>query len=130
MKRFFIVTFVSLVPLLVLGEGFVPLSPNLPVDTGTGWDMTIGGLINSFFSIAVFGSATLAVVMIAFGGIEWMLSNTPMKIGNGRERVTNAIFGLVVVLSAVLILKTINPNIINFGFLSDYVQKTERTGGF
>lgn len=62
------------------------------------------------FSIAL--AAFLAVIMIIWGGFEVMLSESPFKIGNGKDRIWNAIIGLVMVLASYLILETIDPRLV------------------
>jgi lysylphosphatidylglycerol synthetase-like protein (DUF2156 family) len=91
---------------------FVALSPNLPIiernmDPG---DLT--GLLNAFLVIAVAVSAILAVIMIAIGGFKYMTTESVFAISGAKEQIANAIIGLLIVLSAVLIMYTINPKIV------------------
>ena len=58
-------------------------------------------------------SAVLAMVMIVIGGIEYMTSELVSSKKAGIERITNAILGLLIALTAFLILNTINPNLLN-----------------
>ena len=65
-------------------------------------------MISIFIGIA----AVLAVVMIVMGGIEYMTSEL---IGNkeaGKDKIRNAIFGLLLALGAWTILNQINPDIL------------------
>jgi len=63
-----------------------------------GWGIGIGGI--------------LTFVMIVWGGIEYMLSvGDPGKQGAARGRIQSAVLGLVLLLSAYLILNTINPQL-------------------
>jgi hypothetical protein len=64
------------------------------------------------FSIGV--AALLAFVMITFGGVTYLVSDTLSKKEDGRKYVTNAVVGFLMVVSAYVILHTINPKILNF----------------
>ena len=62
------------------------------------------------FGIAIAGF--LAIVMIIVGGFEYMLSEAPFAKTNGKDRMTNAIIGLLGVLTSYLILVTIDPRLV------------------
>ena len=51
--------------------------------------------------------------MIIWGGIEISTQDSIGAHSEGRERITQAIFGLIIVLSPVLVFSIINPNILN-----------------
>ncbi len=87
-----------------LTEGGIPL-----VDTAT---MDMSGLLNALFAISVVVAAILAVIMLAIGGFRYMTSESVFNMGNAREQISNAIIGLLIVLVSVLILYTINPDIV------------------
>jgi hypothetical protein len=93
----------------VVDAAFTSLSPNLPIvgRIGENPDMTV--LLNGFFVVAIALSALLAVIMVAIGGFEYMTTDSVFKMGNAKERISNAIIGLLIVLTAVLVLRTINP---------------------
>jgi hypothetical protein len=62
--------------------------------------------------IAIAVSAILAVIMIAIGGFKYMTTDSFFAISGAKEQIANAIIGLLIVLSAVLIMYTINPKIV------------------
>ncbi len=110
----FSLTFVLLcTPFLVLAEGFTytPLSPNLPLLDRAGWG-NIGTLLNILLALSVAVAALLAVIMIAIGGFKWMTTESVFTMGDAKAQISDAIIGLLIVLAAILILKTINPDII------------------
>jgi hypothetical protein len=76
------------------------------------------GDLNTFLSQAFqFGlalAAALAVVMIVWGGVEIMLSESVFKKEDGKKKIEDAIWGLLLALVSWLILYTINPDILNF----------------
>lgn len=57
----------------------------------------------------------LAVLMLVISGIQYM-SPTESAKSDAKDRATMAIFGLILILAAVMILKEINPELINIGF--------------
>lgn len=93
--------------------GFVPLTviPGL-----TDMQPTAGGLadfFNNLYKYLIGLSAILAIIMIIWGGLEISTQDSVSKNQNGKERIYNAIFGLVLVLSPVLVFSIINPSILN-----------------
>lgn len=66
-------------------------------------------LIKLFLGIA----GVLAVIMIVWGGIQYMTSELASSKEEGKKSITNAILGLLLALGAWLILNTINPDLLN-----------------
>lgn len=98
---------------------FVALSSGLP--GGIGRALFAGGLpklLNTLIGISVAVAATLAVIMIAVGGFKYMTTDSMFAMGNAKEQITNAIVGLLIVLAAILILKTINPCLVTMNVFS------------
>jgi hypothetical protein len=73
----------------------------------------IGTYLNVMIRIFIGLCAVLSVIMIVIGGIEYMTSELPGNKEHGRERITGAIFGLVLALGAWTLLYQINPDILN-----------------
>lgn len=97
----------------VLAQGFVPLAsiPGL-----TDIQPTQGGLaafFNNLYKFAIGMAAVLAVIMIIWGGLEYSTQDSISKKSDGKQRIYQAIFGLVLVLSPVLVFTLINPSILN-----------------
>ena len=57
--------------------------------------------------------AVLAVIMIIAGGLEYMTSEFIGEKAAGKNKITNAIFGLILALSAWTILHQINPALLD-----------------
>lgn len=70
--------------------------------------------VNAFIRLAIILAAILSVVMIVFGGFQYMTSESLGLKAEGKERMLNAIIGLVLLSASFLILNTINPNILSF----------------
>ena len=58
-------------------------------------------------------AAIAALVMFVVGGIQYMTGGmSPAILTNAKERISNAIFGLVIIVFSVTILATINPELV------------------
>jgi hypothetical protein len=64
------------------------------------------------FNLLVALTAVTAVVMIVWGGLEYMTSLSAGGKSSGLNRVKNALVGLVLVLSSYLIIRTIDPRFV------------------
>ena len=69
---------------------------------------------NGLFKFGIIIAGFLAVVMIAFGGIQYMSTDAIHGKSEGRERITYALMGLLLVLFSWILLNTINPDILSF----------------
>ncbi len=70
--------------------------------------------LQKIINIAISLTGILSVIMLIFGGIEYVsssVSETAKK--DAKERITNALFGLLITLSGYLILSTINPDLLS-----------------
>ncbi len=61
-------------------------------------------------------AALLAVVEIVVGGLEYGFSISPGTQTDGKERMQYALYGLLIALTSYLVLKTINPDLVNLKF--------------
>ncbi len=113
MKKYFKIfsILISFLPAFAALAQYVPLEtlPGLPGAPG-------GGDISSYFQwIFVFGisiAGILAVLMIVVGGIEYMTAyGNPSKVGDAKDRITQAILGLLLAITGWLILNTISPDL-------------------
>lgn len=80
------------------------------VPSWAGGDLGSSG--SSFFLFAVtwllYIAATLAIIMIMWGGIQWITSSgDPEKLSSAKKKITMAIIGLVIALSAFFIVRVI-----------------------
>ncbi len=63
------------------------------------------------FSIAL--AVFLAIIMIIWGGFLYITSEVPFIKSDGKAKIENAVWGLVMVLISYLILMTIDPRLVN-----------------
>jgi hypothetical protein len=102
----------------VLAQGFTALAP-IPglTDQSSATSVinsaTLAAFFNNLYKYLIGLAATLAVIEIIWGGLEIATKDSVSKQSDGRERITQAIFGLVLVLSPVLVFSIINPSILN-----------------
>jgi hypothetical protein len=92
---------------------YQPLVPNAFGTTLTN-TTSLGQFLSQAFQFGLALAAALAVVMIVWGGVEIMLSESVFKKEDGRKKIWDAIWGLGLALVSWLILYTINPDILNF----------------
>ncbi len=72
----------------------------------------LGEYINLIIKLVIGISAVLAVVMIVMGGIQYMGSELISEKQEGKDRIWNAILGLLIALGAYALLNTINPDLL------------------
>ncbi len=65
------------------------------------------------FNLLIALGAVAAVFMITWGGFEYMTTDAVNGKSEGLSKIQNAIYGLLLVLSSYLILKTIDPRFVN-----------------
>lgn len=73
----------------------------------------ISGLVKQIYLIALGLVGALALGMIVFGGVQYAASaGNPSRQTDARDRITQAIWGVVLLLCAYLIFNTINPDLL------------------
>lgn len=83
-----------------------------PVSTQAQTTETIASQLDSFYQSAIAIGGVLAVIMIIVGGIYFSVSGgSADKKKEGKKYITSALWGLVLLLGAYLILNTINPEL-------------------
>lgn len=69
--------------------------------------------IAGIFRFAIGAAALLASIMVVYGGFRYLLGSTLGDIKAGREVIQNAVIGLIVLLCSYVILRSINPAVVN-----------------
>lgn len=111
----FVVLLLSLPMLVSAADTFVPLT-GIPGVTN---QKDFGDFLNGAFKVGLAIAATLAVVMITIGGLEYMTTDSVNNKTEGKSKIQNAIIGLLIALLIWLILFTINPNLLNLDLQID-----------
>ncbi len=70
--------------------------------------------------------ALIAVFQIIYYGVTYMLTATPFMKTTSKERIYNAIMGIVIALGSYLILYTINPNLVSINLNGPAIDITNK----
>ncbi len=92
---------------------YQPLEPNAFGTTLTNTS-SLGDFLSQAFSFGLAIAAALAVIMIVWGGVQIMTTDSWSGKSEGKQKIWDAIWGLGLALVSWLILYTINPDILNF----------------
>jgi hypothetical protein len=79
--------------------------------------VSIGGFLNGALKILISAGAIFAVLTLTVGGVMYMTSEIVSVKSQAKERMWAAIWGLILIIVAYLILSTINPELVNFSNL-------------
>ena len=112
---------IILAPALMHAEGIIRLT-GLPNSAAT--DFSTTGYINALYILSISVAAFLAVARIILAGVQYMLSDVITDKSAARKQITGALLGLLIVISAVLVLETINPQLTNWSAL-DRIEKIQ-----
>ncbi len=123
LKKILSVSAIILILLCVFGQFYNPaiagddtytLLEPLPVPGGTMIKETdgIGAYLEGVFKLGIGLATVLAVLMITIGGLQLMTSDKVQLRADAKTTITNALWGLVLILASVLLLQTINPDLI------------------
>jgi len=125
-----VLAIVVLPTLQVLAQSneYTVLAP-LPGVGDEGGTTTLAKYIPAIFNLAIGLSAAFAVLMIVIGGFQYITTDAILGKQQGIERIKNSVFGLVLVISAWLILYTINPKLLELNLNIEPVTVTAPPGG-
>jgi hypothetical protein len=71
---------------------------------GKATDGSFGDYINAVFKLSIAAGAALAAIYIAIGGFEYIFSEAMESKKDGRMRIINALYGLLILLLVTVIL--------------------------
>ncbi len=103
-------------PKYILALQYKPLEPDAfgsisgPLTETT----SLTTFLTEAFNLGLAICAALAVVMIVWGGVEYMLSESLFSKEEGKKKIRNAIYGLLLAVFSWLILYIINPSILDW----------------
>jgi hypothetical protein len=72
----------------------------------------IGTYFNTIFNIAIGLCGVLAVIMIVIGGVQYMGDESVFGKTDAKDRIYNAVLGLLIALGSFALLNTINPDLL------------------
>ncbi|MFB6212790.1 MAG: pilin [Candidatus Magasanikbacteria bacterium] len=75
---------------------------------------SIGGYINSLYNTALGLAAIAAVGLVVIGGFYWSLAGgSKSRMSQAKDYITSALWGFGLLLGAFILLRTINPQLVN-----------------
>ena len=93
-----------------------PLGTFTGIDQGTS---DLSGYVNSMLRILISVGALFGVATLTIGGVMYMTSaDSPGLKSKAKDRMWASIWGLLLLTACVLILKTVNPQLLNFNLNS------------
>lgn len=72
---------------------------------------TTEGLFNGLYTFAIAIAAILVTIRLIYAGVQYMFSEVITSKGKAKEDIKNALLGLLIILGAVTILNTVNPQL-------------------
>lgn len=73
-----------------------------------------GQIVSNFYSFSLMIGGVLALGAIVYGGVKYVFAaGNPSGQSEGKEWIKGALWGLLLLVGAYLVLKTINPSLIN-----------------
>ncbi len=123
---------------IIFGLGFILFLPVFAQSTSTiNVDypsflnsQSIPSFVSGLYNYAIGISGTLAIIMIIYGGIEYLASGgNESALGDAKDRIMSAIWGLLLLAGSYLILNTINPQLVSLNLISQPVPPMQTSGG-
>ena len=108
-----LIIFITIIPNLASAQEKLQLLAPLPGQT-TSDVPDIPNYIRDIYQFGLGIAGVLAMLMIIWGAIEYTVSGAVDRKADAKDRITQAILGLVLLLATVLILNTISPDLTNF----------------
>lgn len=86
----------------------------------------IGECVSQIYTVSLTLVGIVAFVQIVWGGFMLLTAaGNTSKAGQAMDKIRNAVLGIVLLFSSYLILKTINPDLVNFNFTLEKITKKE-----
>ncbi len=90
----------------------------------------LGSFINAIFRMTISIGAVIAVAQFVYGGIVYMMTESgAVQMGESKERMRNALLGLIMLLSTYVIFNQINPDLLNLNVNLEQISEKQRGGG-
>jgi uncharacterized membrane protein len=98
-------------PLAALAVTYEPLVGIPGIDPRS--EVSFGQYINQLYFLSISIAALIAVVKIIWAGVQYMLSDIVTDKASAKADIKNSLLGLLLIIAAVVILTTINPELQN-----------------
>lgn len=113
--KFYALLFSLSLPTIVAAQTVVVPFQTIPFLSGS--TLTTGGYVQALYYGAIAIAAMLVVIRLIWAGTEYMLSDLVTSKAAAKSKIQNALLGLLIILAAVTILNTINPNLNNLNVI-------------
>ncbi len=127
-KSFLLPLFSTLFLLPIVASANNPYIPLIGIPGLGGGDLNFSDYINALYALSISVGALIAVIKIIIAGMKYMLSDIVTNKSKAIAEIQGAILGLIIVISAVLVLQVINPNITEFNTEITTNQATPKAG--
>ncbi|MFA6464047.1 MAG: hypothetical protein WCV55_03515 [Candidatus Paceibacterota bacterium] len=105
---------------------YVPLAEiKTPSEVVIGTTGNLGDYFSQMYMLLVGVATALAVLMVIWGGVEYVTTDAIGGKEEGKQKIQNAILGLLLALGSYLILQTINPALLETNL---QIKETEVKG--
>jgi hypothetical protein len=108
-KNIKIVAIALLLPFFLVNYSLAAYTVQMPLPGAPENITDVGQYIEYLFKFGFYLIAFLAVAMITYGGILYMI---PSKVAEAKERIWGAIIGIIFLLCSYLLLQTIDPGLL------------------
>jgi len=99
--------------LISAGEGYISLVGIKGIDALGDPGKSSSDFIKTLYQIAIVGAALVAVIKLILAGAKYVMSGIVTDKEDAKRDIRSALVGLLIIIAAVTILTTINPNISN-----------------
>ena len=108
------ILFIAIALLLPTFSAFAQTLEQIPGQTSVG-STDLMGYLNSLYKFGISITGILAIVMVAVGSFGYIVTSVgnTSKMMDAKEKITNALIGLTIALTAYLFLYVINPDLVS-----------------
>ena len=116
-------------PFFALAQDYTLLEKSvLPAGQASDGKVDFATYIESGFKTFLAVVVIIAIVMLTASGLQYITAGSGGGKGEAKNRAMAALLGLLIALSAYLILRTINPDLVNINFSLDRVGQSMNSG--
>lgn len=106
-------------------SGFVPLLRQTQDLLPGGAEGGLSAFLNNAFEYLISIGAALAVGVFVWGGLRYLTSSAGVSTEGAKDKMQNAVLGLVMLLATWIIFNTINPQILSLEVKPSPVQSQQ-----
>jgi hypothetical protein len=112
-------------------QGSLTYQPLVGIPGVSNNQLNFNTYINQLYFLSISIAALMAVIKIILAGVKWMLTDIVTDKSEAKKDIWGALLGLLLIVSAVLILGTINPQLRELNVLSraEPLRLTPASGG-